>query len=71
MTDYYWQKDAACRGRWELFDAVELEDGTDTYPHKAEAKALCDVCPVITYCRKARIDEVTGFWANREAGGRK
>lgn len=51
MTDY---AGAPCIGRSELF--MDDDDGSSpettgyTFPHEAEAKALCAQCPFVTRC---------------------
>ena len=41
---------AACVGRWEIFDESDYEDGY--FPYGAEAKAVCAKCPLIRECRE-------------------
>lgn len=68
MSDDYWQHKALCRGLWHMFDAVEDENGNDSYPFLEEAKALCDECPVFTQCRRDGVKERSAIWAGKIVG---
>lgn len=52
MTDYGWQRKAACRGQpLELFYGPEGEYPADRYDREREAKAFClSPCPVRQIC---------------------
>jgi hypothetical protein len=50
---------------------VEDENGKDTYPFLAEARARCSVCPVWEECHTAGAPEVTNIWAGEIKGGKK
>lgn len=63
MRDF-WQDDAACKGMpAEVFyPDVQEERGVDTTEAFAEAKAICEACPVRETCQAESI-------ANREPDG--
>jgi hypothetical protein len=69
--DNHWMLRANCRGKWDLFDSVEDENGKDTYPFIEKARALCSACPVWDECRAAGGAEVTNIWAGDIKGGKK
>lgn len=46
---------AACSGKWDLFDGVDIEDEAgnpvgEIFPHEAQAKAICETCPLLVQC---------------------
>lgn len=62
---------APCLGKWALFDSEDADD-------HAEAKALCDACPVFVWCaeelKRAQSDALyqghgpAGTWAGQYVG---
>lgn len=69
--DNHWMLKAECRGKWDLFDSVEDDNGKDVYPYLVQARATCSVCPVWDECHAAGAPEVTNIWAGEIKGGKK
>lgn len=65
--DNHWSLRAACRGKWNLFDSVEVE-GKDTYPFYDQAMALCEGCPVKRDCDMQGETEPTNIWGAEVRG---
>jgi WhiB family transcriptional regulator, redox-sensing transcriptional regulator len=65
----HWQARAACRGRGELFFAVGRDP--ETAAAKAEAKAICESCPVLDACREYGQSEKFGVWGGMSLQDRK
>lgn len=62
VPENHWSLRAACRGRWELFDAIDDDERADSYTDIDRAKAICDTCSVITECRTDNSGQTTGIW---------
>lgn len=65
--------DAACHGRWPMFDAeIDGEKADAATTRLTAAVQLCATCPVHTACDTARqalpAREVAGVWAGRVYG---
>jgi WhiB family redox-sensing transcriptional regulator len=58
-----WMAEAACRGRTELFFPPAGERPQARVRREAEARKLCEGCPVEGICRGyARVHREHGFW---------
>jgi WhiB family transcriptional regulator, redox-sensing transcriptional regulator len=63
ITDRAWVVDAACVGRSELFFGALGERPEARVRREAEARAMCQSCPVMFACRAdARTNRESGFW---------
>ena len=66
VTDIWeWQLQAACRGMdSEVFFHPERERGTHRREREAQAKQVCQRCPVIEQCRRhaLAVEEPYGVW---------
>lgn len=66
MMPFDWQDNAACRFTgWVLFYGPDHERPADKEIREAQAKAICDTCPVLTECREHALahPEKWGYWA--------
>ncbi|QII04353.1 hypothetical protein BH93_02335 [Rhodococcoides fascians A25f] len=66
-------RDAACHGRWPMFDAeIDGEKAAAATIRLDAAVQLCATCPVHAACESARqalpVREVAGVWAGRVYG---
>lgn len=61
----HWRHYAECAGKWGIFDAVEDENGFNTYPHLMEARRTCFACPVWDECRAFGKTQSTGIYAGQ------
>ena len=61
MNGLDWQDDAACRGRWALFDGIPPDENPRNrlHPRHQAALALCRECPVLADCRQWAL---TDYW---------
>jgi len=58
-----WTRDAACRGRHDLFFAPFAERPETRRRRESQARAICVRCPVLDACREwARGAGEHGFW---------
>jgi WhiB family redox-sensing transcriptional regulator len=58
-----WTHGARCRGRTHLFFPQLRERPERRARREAEARAICNVCPVLELCRRwARENREYGFW---------
>lgn len=58
-----WMENAACRGRTTLFFGIAGERPERRIRREADARKLCESCPVLLPCRaKARNGRENGFW---------
>lgn len=58
-----WQEHAFCRGRTDLFYAVNDERASTRRKREDRARALCRSCPVVDECRDwARVNREFGLW---------
>ncbi|HIW68883.1 MAG TPA: WhiB family transcriptional regulator [Candidatus Dietzia merdigallinarum] len=47
-----WAADAACGGRWGLFDPRDTRETKDAFQARVRAaEAICSACPVLQDCR--------------------
>jgi len=62
-SPWRWRKEAACRGRTELFFPAHAERNDTRQLREAKARAICLKCPVLHACRLwARENREYGFW---------
>ena len=58
-----WKARAVCRGRFREFFAPTGERPEARQARESIARAICDVCPVMSPCRvSARANREYGFW---------
>lgn len=62
VAENHWSLQAACRGRWDLFDAIDDDERTDSYVDKDRAFAICGTCKVKPECKADNYNEKTGIW---------
>lgn len=53
---------AACVDQWALFDSTHLAD-------HAEARAICDACPVFAWCREQALEIRGASYGGRSPDG--
>jgi len=71
---WQWQSQGACRGlQTMMFFHPEYERGPTRMRREAEAKAVCQRCPVIEQCRQhaLQVHEPYGIWGGLSAEERK
>jgi len=58
-----WREEAACKGRTPLFFPPKAERPQARARREAQARRLCERCPVLETCREfARVNHEYGFW---------
>jgi WhiB family redox-sensing transcriptional regulator len=64
-TDAFWMKNAACKGKTEIFYGPLRENPTTKVRRENEAKLICESCPVAIDCRDyARRNGEYGLWGS-------
>jgi WhiB family redox-sensing transcriptional regulator len=63
LDDASWARHAACRGHTELFFGIAGERPERRARREANARLVCESCPVLIPCRDtARLHRESGFW---------